>query len=940
MRFYEELFRKLSEEEVINYCNLNMTLEGGVWKGKCIAKHPSNSNTSFNISNKRFHCWNCGIGGNLIHLIEFYKFGTISKKEATNSFKQARDIACDLAGINRLFSMNLSTEEIKELEERQQECYSIYEILSAIAEHTHKYLVDNFKDLEDKIDLSIEEVKRFKIGYCYPEIKNWLKKTFEKEDLLKTGFVDTEGAVTLSKRILFPYIKDNNTVYFSGRLLKGDDGKSKYKKLPLHSEKNKHVSKYLTNEYFYNENVLDTNPSEVVIAEGLKDCIATQMNGFPCIASGGVSIKNETLLSVLEKTKKIHDVYVCFDSEDSMAGIKSAYSIAQLFLEHKKELRIVFLPRKGRSKIDLQDYFKENVADDFRKLLKDSKTLIQLMMENIEPNTDKFRFTEQIRPMLNLLALCDDLTVDNYLFYMFKSNFKLKPREITLYKNEIKKIRKQLEKEPVQKTQGKLSKKVHELSQGMDFLDGVLYYTIYIRELEEFVDPNTGKESVRVIDTPYLITSEKKYLKITPESLLNEGMFFSKKLISSVNITCPWSTMDGSAYSAMDYLYNDITVDIKDLYLKIKYYFDEYVIFPDRCIATHLAIAIMTSYVLMIFDTVGYIHLHAEKRSGKTRVLEILEGLGFNSTMCSSISDSGLFRVIEATRGMLITDEAENLNPSGNQKENIGEKIQLLNSGYKKSGAAIRVEKVNEEHIPVKYSTYCMKIFAGIKEINNVLADRTITYLLKRVDGKKVKNFSPSVLNKEWESLRDKLYCFAMLNAKRISEIYRYEMPILDKARLEESGIVSRDYELWSPYLAIAKLIDEVTKNEYGVFEDLIASAKIAIEYKHTVESDVPVNRMVFLINEFMGQNDTSMDDDNDMRDYYNVKELANYIKSHEEFEYLKANQLAKLLNGKLFLCKPEEKKRKRKVGENTYDTYVKITKKDIADCMERMEIK
>lgn len=938
MDFYRELFETLSEERVIEYLELDAKGSGGVFKGTCPAGHDSASGGSFQISEKKFHCWNCGIGGNLIHLIEFVKFGTITKKTTSDNYKQARDIACDIAGLNRLFNLSLSPEEAKRIEQEQIEKQTVYDILSRATILSNKHLLGMFQGERcEDIDLLRTEIEQFKIGFMYPGLLKDLKKEYEFDDIKKTGLIvqDKESWVlSLADRYSFPFIQNGQTVYFSGRVAMGTQSKIKYKKLPLHSDKHKHISPCISNTCFYNEDVIKT-AKEIIITEGLTDCIAAVGKGFSAVSSTSVNTKEEVFQRIIAITKNIYNIYICYDVEDSNAGGKSAIKVAELFLKNKKELKIIHLPKPdGKSKIDLKDYFKDHIAEDFDKIMKSSQTLIHKAIEQIPETTDKFSLANLVEPILDLLSYCDPITTNSYLNYMLKTRFNLKGTEVTLFMNRIKSIAK-LRDAKIEQSKNEITDltNIIEVNQGMDFVNGVLYYTMFVKYVEECVDEESGLNRKRIIKKPYMISSKKEFIKY--EDWVERGIALPKEIVENIDTPNQWSTMDGVPYSIPEFLSGAREVDPADLYLRIKQYFDEYVVFPENFIASHMSIVIMASYLVMLFDSVGYVHLHAEKRSGKTRVLEIIEGLGYNSLLSSSISDSSLFRMIEATRCLLLTDEAENLGDQYGLPQ-LGEKMQLLNGGYKKSGGAIRSESINDKPTPVKFSTYSIKVFAGIKEINSTLRDRTITHVLKRVYNKPIKNFLPTSFKHEWEVIRNKLHCFAMAACNDIHNIYSHELILNYGDVLAKRGITSREYEIWSPYLSIALYLDRIGKGRLNLFAELLDIASFSINYKSVMENESFTNRLMTIIGDFVFENKSIDAEDQDI---YNLSDLVKEMKTHEGFENITAHALAKMMYGKLFLAKKENTFRRRRHGENIKDTFVKITEQDLKEAMGRCGI-
>ena len=952
MNFYQDLFSKLTEEKVIETLKLEMLKDGGVWKGSCPSgKHESISGNSFHISENKFHCWNCGIGGNLVHLIELVKFGTITKKKQSENFLKARDIACDIAGVNRLFNSGLSAEEIKELEVSQEERQEVEEVLTEATRLANLQLLKSFEgDFCKEIDLSRKAIEKFKVGYIYNNIIIDLLKNNTLSSIIKSGICEPEGEhkPVLNDRYSFPFIKNGNTVYMSGRVAIGKEtsGRAKYKKLPLHSEKTPWVSKYQQHDTFFNEDII-SKAKEIVIAEGLTDCIAACMAGESAIASSSVNIKEDIFKRIIDLSRGINNIYICYDVENSEAGQKSARKVAELFVKKHKELYIITLPKKdGIDKVDLKDYFKDHDLDEFNELKKESKTLIHSLINAIPTDVDRFKLSKAMEPVIELLACCDSLTIDNYLNHMLKGRYKMTQTDVSTYKKHIQNVKKQQEensKDSKKDPKVKDIEDLKELSQGMDYKNNSLYYTLFIKRLEEFTDEETGDIRHRIIDVPYMVNSKREYFEAKPENLIAKKLYYQGEMVRSIGVDTQWSTGSGIPYGVADFVSGEKRiVDPVEIYLDVKKYFDRYVVFPEKNISVHLVLFIMASYMLMIFDAIGYVHLHAEKRSGKTRALEIIEGMGFCSVMSSSISDAALFRVIESTRCLLITDEAEHLTKQKGAT-NPSEKIELLNAGYKKSGAAIRNETINDQHTPTKFSTYCVKIFAGVKEIDPILRDRTITHLLKRVDGAGIKHFIPSTLADEWTLVRDKLHYWAMTYVEDIYTIYKHELQLMHGDVLDRNGIVSREFELWAPYLSIALHIDKHSdKSPLGktaVFEESLQVSKVAQFYKDALESESFSSRMLLMIKEFIDLNNSS-DKTDYMKDYYCLKDMTDYLKVHEGFEYLTSISLGRNLYGKLFLSNSDDKKRLAKGNEQVRDTWVKITQEKLEEAIKRCGIK
>jgi hypothetical protein len=91
---------------------------------------------------------------------------------------------------------------------------------------------------------------------------------------------------------------------------------------------------------------------EVVLAEGEKDMIIGNQNGFPTVtATGGAKRMPENVAALFaEKT-----VFICYDCDD--AGKAGAIKAALIISRYATAVHIIHLPLDGKKKEDLSDYF-------------------------------------------------------------------------------------------------------------------------------------------------------------------------------------------------------------------------------------------------------------------------------------------------------------------------------------------------------------------------------------------------------------------------------------------------------------------------------------------------------------------------------------------------------------------------------------------------------
>jgi Protein of unknown function (DUF3631) len=199
-------------------------------------------------------------------------------------------------------------------------------------------------------------------------------------------------------------------------------------------------------------------------------------------------------------------------------------------------------------------------------------------------------------------------------------------------------------------------------------------------------------------------------------------------------------------------------------------------------------------------DTTGYLAAtSAVKRSGKSRLLEVIELLVRSPLPTASISDAALYRAIDALSPTLILDEADGIfgKRNANEREDLR---RLLNAGWRRGAVARRMggpRMTTLEEFPV----FCPKAFAGIGDyLPDTLSDRAIWIRLeRRTREEPVERFRRREAGPEGERLRDDLADWLEPQI----DYLRAARPALPE-KLDD-----RAQDFWEPLLAIADLAGE-----------------------------------------------------------------------------------------------------------------------------------
>jgi hypothetical protein len=202
------------------------------------------------------------------------------------------------------------------------------------------------------------------------------------------------------------------------------------------------------------------------------------------------------------------------------------------------------------------------------------------------------------------------------------------------------------------------------------------------------------------------------------------------------------------------------------------------------------------TYVIEAFDTTGYLHVHsAEKRSGKTRLLEVLELLVRNPIRGSTMSPSVLFRLLDQGPQTLLLDEVDAIfSPKADREELRG----LLNAGYRRGSYAWRNDVRGKSFVPTPFDVFGAKILAGIGTLPDTIADRCIPIELRRRRREDVvQAFRYREAKRTAEGIKERFGVWATPETIETLAAARPRVPDLNDDRAMEA---------WEPLCAIADL--------------------------------------------------------------------------------------------------------------------------------------
>ncbi len=114
-----------------------------------------------------------------------------------------------------------------------------------------------------------------------------------------------------------------------------------------------------------------------------------------------------------------------------------------------------------------------------------------------------------------------------------------------------------------------------------------------------------------------------------------------------------------------------------------------------------------------------------EKRCGKSTLLSLVSMLSFKALTASNITPAAVFRAVEEWKPTLIIDEADSFLSRSEDLRG------MINSGHYKNTAYV-IRCTGEDNIPTRFMTWCAKVIAGIGDLPETIADRSIIIEMKR----------------------------------------------------------------------------------------------------------------------------------------------------------------------------------------------------------------
>lgn len=390
-RYSDELLDEIkSKNDIVDIVSQYVVLKrsGRNFFGLCPFHKEKSPSFSVSPDKQIFHCFGCGVGGNVFHFI--------SKIENVN-FKESVELLAGRAGIELPTSDNAEDDKLARLKSR------VYEVNSCAAEFYHQNLykptAKPAQDYVKKRHLDNKTLKAFKIGYSgrFDELyKELHSKGFTEEEILASCLVnknrDGKFIDRFRNRLMFPIFDTHERVIaFGGRVL--DDSKPKY----INSPEDIVYSKG-RNLFAFNI-AKKGNPKSIIMVEGYMDAVSLHQRGIHnAVASLGTALTEAQGRLLRRSCEK---VIIGYDAD----GAGQAATLRGLEILQNLGCDVRILQIEGAK--DPDEFVVKYGPERFQKYVDNAISLVEFKVKmlkkdlNLDIVNDKIKFLNEVAKILS-----------------------------------------------------------------------------------------------------------------------------------------------------------------------------------------------------------------------------------------------------------------------------------------------------------------------------------------------------------------------------------------------------------------------------------------------------------------------------------------------------------------------------------------------------------
>lgn len=390
IRYSDELIDEIkNNNDIVDVVSqyVHLKRSGRNYFGLCPFHNEKSPSFAVSPDKQIFHCFGCGVGGNVIHFI--------SKIEGIN-FRESIELLAERANITLPKLESIGDNKTQELKDK------IYQINKNAAYFYHENLYKpTAKAAQEYVKirkLNNATLKEFLIGYSgnFNELYNFLKtKGFSDEAILASDLVNRNDRGQFidrfRHRLMFP-IQDvrGRIIAFGGRVL--DDSKPKY----INSPENLVYSKGRHLFGLYNAKKHDTK--KILIVEGYMDVISLHQRGITNVVASLGTAMTEAQGRLLRRSSE--QIILGYDADG--AGQEAIVRGLDILRNLGCDVRVLQI--SGAK--DPDEYVTKYGPERLKKCIDDAISLVEFKVKvlkrtlNLDNTADKIKFLNEVAKIL------------------------------------------------------------------------------------------------------------------------------------------------------------------------------------------------------------------------------------------------------------------------------------------------------------------------------------------------------------------------------------------------------------------------------------------------------------------------------------------------------------------------------------------------------------
>ncbi|SJZ32933.1 DNA primase [Garciella nitratireducens] len=406
VKYSEELIEEVrSRNDIVDVIAGYITLKksGTSYKAKCPFHTEKTPSFSVSPDKQIFHCFGCGVGGNVI---------TFIMKIENLNFVDALKLLADRVGM-------ILPEKDQDIDKKK---YRKRKIQYNIHIDAARYFYRNLKNSEVALrylkerKITFETIVKFGLGYATNHwdglYKYLLSKNYSKEDIAQSGliiFKQNQSEKYYDRfrgRLIFPVFDlSNRVIAFGGRIL-DNQMQPKYLNSPetLIFSKGYHL-------YGLNHAKNNMKNRQIIIVEGYMDVISLYQYGIQnVVASLGTALTKEQarLLS-----RYAEEVLIAYDGDE--AGQKATLRALDILFSAGCKAKVIRIPNQ----MDPDEYIRKYKQEGFIYLINQALSFIEykVMLARSKYSIDtiegKINFTKEVAQILKNIK--SEIEIDAYI---------------------------------------------------------------------------------------------------------------------------------------------------------------------------------------------------------------------------------------------------------------------------------------------------------------------------------------------------------------------------------------------------------------------------------------------------------------------------------------------------------------------------------------------